>query len=50
MRVRVPPALPIVDVSTLGFQRTYYVDLVKCIPCSDYCIADWGAESRWWVT
>jgi uroporphyrinogen decarboxylase len=33
--------------STLDFQRTYDFDLVKCMPSSNYCIADWGAGSRY---
>jgi uroporphyrinogen decarboxylase len=33
--------------STLDFQQTYDFDFVKCMPSSNYCIADWGAESRW---
>jgi len=33
---------------TLDFQHTYDFDFVKCMPSSNYCIADWGAES-WWV-
>jgi uroporphyrinogen decarboxylase len=31
----------------LDFQHTYDFDFVKCMPSSNYCIADWGAESRW---
>jgi uroporphyrinogen decarboxylase len=34
--------------ATLNFQHTYDFDFVKCMPSSNYCIADWGAES-WWV-
>jgi uroporphyrinogen decarboxylase len=34
--------------ATLDFQGTYDFDFVKCMPASNYCIADWGAES-WWV-
>ena len=34
--------------ATLDFQHTYDFDFVKCMPSSNYCIADWGAES-WWV-
>jgi uroporphyrinogen decarboxylase len=33
--------------ATLGFQRTFDFDFVKFMPSSNYCIADWGAESRW---
>ncbi len=33
--------------ATLDFQRAYDFDLVKCMPASNYCIADWGAESRY---
>lgn len=33
--------------ATLEFQRTYDFDFIKCMPPSNYCIADWGAESRW---
>ncbi len=33
--------------STLDFQRTYDFDLIKCMPASNYCIADWGAGSRY---
>jgi uroporphyrinogen decarboxylase len=33
--------------STLDFQHTYDFDFVKCMPSSNYCIADWGATSRW---
>jgi uroporphyrinogen decarboxylase len=31
----------------LNFQRAYDWDFIKCMPPSNYCIADWGAESRW---
>jgi uroporphyrinogen decarboxylase len=34
--------------ATLDFQHTYDFDFVKCMPSSNYCIADWGADS-WWV-
>jgi uroporphyrinogen decarboxylase len=33
--------------ATLDFQETYDFDFVKCMPASNYCIADWGAESSW---
>lgn len=33
--------------ATIDFQRTYDFDFVKCMPSSNYCLADWGAESRW---
>jgi uroporphyrinogen decarboxylase len=33
--------------ATLDFQQTYDFDFVKCMPASNYCVADWGAESRW---
>lgn len=33
--------------ATLDFQRAYDWDLVKCMPASSYCLADWGAESRY---
>ena len=33
--------------ATLDFQRAYDWDLVKCMPASSYCIADWGADSRY---
>ncbi len=33
--------------ATLDFQRTYDFDFVKCMPSSNYCIVDWGAESRY---
>ena len=33
--------------ATLDFQRAYDWDLVKCMPSSNYCIADWGAGSRY---
>jgi uroporphyrinogen decarboxylase len=33
--------------ATLDFQGTYDFDFVKCMPASNYCLADWGAESRW---
>lgn len=32
---------------TLDFQGAYDFDLVKVMPSSNYCIRDWGAESRW---
>ena len=31
----------------LEFQRTYDFDFIKCMPSSNYCLVDWGAESRW---
>jgi uroporphyrinogen decarboxylase len=34
--------------ATADFQHTYDFDFVKCMPSSNYCIADWGAQS-WWV-
>lgn len=33
--------------ATLDFQRTFDFDFIKVTPSSNYCIADWGAESRW---
>ncbi len=33
--------------ATLDFQGIYDFDFVKCMPASNYCISDWGAESRW---
>jgi len=33
--------------STLNFQRAFDFDFIKVTPSSNYCIADWGAESRW---
>jgi uroporphyrinogen decarboxylase len=33
--------------ATVDFQRTYDFDFVKCMPASNYCLADWGAESHW---
>ena len=33
--------------ATLDFQQVYDFDLVKCMPASNYCIVDWGAESQW---
>jgi len=33
--------------ATLLFQRTFDFDFVKVSPSSNYCIAGWGAESRW---
>ena len=32
---------------TLDFQRRYDFDFIKFTPSSNYCIADWGAQSRW---
>lgn len=33
--------------ATLDFQRMFDFDFIKVTPSSNYCIADWGAESRW---
>lgn len=33
--------------ATLDFQRAYDWDFIKVMPSSNYCLADWGAESRW---
>jgi uroporphyrinogen decarboxylase len=33
--------------ATLDFQRTFDFDFIKVTPSSNYCLADWGAESRW---
>ncbi len=33
--------------STLDFQRAFDFDFIKVTPSSNYCLADWGAESRW---
>lgn len=33
--------------STVDFQRAYDFDFIKCMPSSNYCLADWGAESRY---
>jgi uroporphyrinogen decarboxylase len=33
--------------STLDFQRTFDFDFIKVTPSSNYCLAGWGAESRW---
>jgi uroporphyrinogen decarboxylase len=33
--------------ATLLLQRTFDFDFVKVSPSSNYCLADWGAESRW---
>ena len=33
--------------STLDFQRAYDLDFIKCMPASNYCLLDWGAESRY---
>lgn len=33
--------------ATLDFQRTFDFDFIKFMPSSNYCIAGWGAESRW---
>jgi len=33
--------------ATLDFQRRFDFDFIKVTPSSNYCIADWGAESRW---
>jgi len=33
--------------STLDFQRAFDFDFIKVTPASNYCLAGWGAESRW---
>ncbi len=33
--------------SVIDFQRAFDFDLVKVTAASEYCVADWGAESRW---
>jgi uroporphyrinogen decarboxylase len=33
--------------STLDFQRVFDFDFIKVTPSSNYCLAGWGAESRW---
>lgn len=33
--------------ATLAFQRTFDFDFIKVTPCSNYCLADWGAQSHW---
>jgi len=33
--------------ATLDFQNTFDFDFVKCMPSSNYCVADWGAETVW---
>jgi uroporphyrinogen decarboxylase len=33
--------------STLDFQRAFDFDFIKVTPSSNYCLADWGATSRW---
>ena len=33
--------------ATVEFQHQYDWDLVKCMPASNYCIADWGAQDAW---
>jgi len=33
--------------ATLDFQRQYDWDFIKCMPSSNYCLADWGVQSRW---
>ena len=33
--------------ATLAFQRMFDFDFIKVTPSSDYCLAGWGAESRW---
>jgi uroporphyrinogen decarboxylase len=33
--------------ATVDFQQRYDWDLVKCMPASNYCIADWGAQDVW---
>ena len=33
--------------STLDFQRVFDFDFIKVTPSSNYCLAGWGAETRW---
>ncbi len=33
--------------ATVEFQQKYDWDFVKCMPASNYCIADWGAQDAW---
>jgi len=33
--------------ATLTFQHDYDFDFIKMMPSSNYCIVDWGAQSRW---
>lgn len=33
--------------ATLAFQRTFDFDFIKVTPCSNYCLADWGAQTQW---
>jgi uroporphyrinogen decarboxylase len=33
--------------ATLAFQRQFDFDFIKVTPSSNYCLADWGAGSRW---
>lgn len=33
--------------ATVEFQKQYDWDFVKCMPASNYCIADWGAQDAW---
>lgn len=33
--------------ATVQFQQQYDFDFVKCMPASNYCIADWGAQDTW---
>lgn len=33
--------------ATLDFQQAFDFDLIKFMPASNYCIAGWGATSRW---
>ena len=33
--------------ATVEFQQRYDWDFVKCMPSSNYCIADWGAQDAW---
>jgi uroporphyrinogen decarboxylase len=33
--------------ATVEFQQRYDWDFVKCMPASNYCIADWGAQDVW---
>ncbi|MBC8449274.1 MAG: uroporphyrinogen decarboxylase [Chloroflexi bacterium] len=34
--------------ATLDFQSAFDFDFIKFMPSSNYCLADWGAES-WWL-
>jgi uroporphyrinogen decarboxylase len=33
--------------ATVEFQQRYDWDFVKCMPASNYCISDWGAQDVW---